>query len=1215
MANMYKKELTTEELGELRDSVNNFVTEFTKLNMSETVKGLISRAYHEANPDSATDVDDINGDLFSLVNDFSTSVVDDAIMSKTLTFGAKLNPTNFTESLSSLLYTFGKREAQERAEIFKMKFSRGDIPSMKEDPKKFSSEVKKMFTNLALITNGLSREFAEEYSLLSTEEDDIVNAIKEQIVDDVERTEDKQKFISDLIEEVNEIKEEYAQAAEPKDALTEGDEAELDNDDMGAQNSDNSDVDDGANNDESQNAEDYKFNSLEDMENQKDNDNDDDESNESDNLDDDESEEADVLGTYQNEDVLGGYGAHPIDIGSNGFEALKFFPSDFNTNYNILSKELKSLEDAIKAICKSAMIETYGSEGWMNSVKKIWPGVAKINIENAASYVWSQEKFSKQSNLNDNIIRFKDYQEHQPVVNSVENFENSGRRFKFYYPNAEEALNLGIRASGKMGKTNLGEPLTSYEGVVRDKLDAFLKSSNIKNFVCSFESGCINIIQLWRMKKGNKMYEDKSYEELYQLLSNEDFMDDGAKAVLDEVASVAPAGSINPVSASDDGIDDAKTVIETQSDDDQADVKTINPNRGSETDNEDGSEDSEAWKIPLSDFEQKHLANLKADFKRLMQTIDKNIKIALEKTLTIDIVNEFNEYISDAAIKQGKKIPSKVTKDALIKEYINSCIKISESDFVSYIRQYKDVMSKTIWKIGKGVQKAKKFPVFIIPTQKALAKKFEQKLYGKISNKSKESVTGEYLALIGLYSGFNILLALTAGGMVGISLLLLMKYTNKIDLEFNRLMKDHFSSQYFKFRRDMWKSTSFDLSATNSLSKISFLKFNSNTHIYNINLNFYINSTESFEFFYSNESIVKSVLPNSLLKFEHSPMLSPEDISHLYMRKGDEGMHVLKKALEDGIERVFIIANRNHDKKAMEKLDVLRKNMDDGMKLWRNVSMTINNLGIRFDHIIPSKKNNLATQAVVKNLVNRGYLMPDKGKKLPNILKTGEYEGSMEQLVDKTFQLELLKKHWAKLYPTATAAREALEVKDEELESSLIEATPEDKAFIKSLKDSLAYKQMDKFFTFDSLLNDFQSIFYKFKDDVNIVELVTGDGLKTKVIQGLESRRGTLSESEKLMVDRYLNNISIEGMNPTRYEQFAERILVDERNKILAKKESSENCVITDGGVFNPDIAKTIRDKAKMSVACELTRRALGLETVQELNKTNLYLAEARLNK
>ena len=97
-----------------------------------------------------------------------------------------------------------------------------------------------------MITNGLSREFAEEYSLLSTEEDDIVNAIKEQIVDDVERTEDKQKFISDLIEEVNEIKEEYAQAAEPKDALTEGDEAELDNDDMGAQDSDNSDVDDGS---------------------------------------------------------------------------------------------------------------------------------------------------------------------------------------------------------------------------------------------------------------------------------------------------------------------------------------------------------------------------------------------------------------------------------------------------------------------------------------------------------------------------------------------------------------------------------------------------------------------------------------------------------------------------------------------------------------------------------------------------------------------------------------------------------------------------------------------------------------------------------------------------------------------------------------------------------------------------------------------------------
>lgn len=1201
MPNYNHRELSTEELGELRDSVNNFVTEFAKLNMSETVKGLINRAYHEANPEASTDVDDINGDLFSLVNDFSTSVVDDAIMAKTLTFGAKLNPTNFTESLSNLLYTFGKREAQERAEIFKMKFSRGDIPSKKEDPKKFSSEVKRMFTNLALITNGLSREFAEEYSLLSSEEDDIVMAIKEQIVEDVEKTEDKQKFISDLIEEVNEVKQEYAEAAEPKSAIEEGNEAELSNNDAGAQNTDNGDVD-SANVGEEQSttdsSEDWinKYN-LEGSNNEDDDDEDSDE----------ESSEADVLGTYQNEDVLGGYGAHPVDIGSNGLEALRFYPVDFNSNYNTLTKELKSLEDAIKAICKSAMMETYGTEGWINSVKNNWKGASKKFIEEAASYIWGNGKFAKQTNLSDNIIRFKDYLEHKPVVNSIENFEESGRRFKFYFPTSQEALDMGIKSHGKISKTDLGQPLKSYEGLVKEKLDAFLKSSKIRNFACTFESGCINIIQLWKMKQGNKMYEDKSYEDLYQLLTTEDFMDDGAKAELDEVASVAPDGSINPVSATDDGIEDAKTVLETQPDDDAADVKVINPNRGSEMDEgvEEDSEDTESWRIPISEFEKKHLAEMKADFRRLNQTIDKNIKIALEQTFTPQMIEDWNEAVADGAVRKGKKIPPKITREGLMKEFIKYCGRTDEAAFLQYVNRFKEASARTVWKNDKKVQKAKRFPVFSMPSLQALQE--------RLSNDGVKDVGGIANQNIFKVFGFILFSMIPIVGPGVILTYAILRNLGSFKKKFNDYMKRDFHSKYFKFRKDFWNSALFEMPTKSIMKSVNY--YQDNEYLYDIVLDFYLNSRESFETFFSNESIVQTMLPNSLLKFERTPILSSEQFAQIYARKGDEGMYVLKKAVEDGIERVFIIANANHDKKAMEKLETIKKNMEDGMSIWKQYSMTINKLGIRFDHIVENHKNKIATQAVVKNLVNRGYLMPDKHMKLPNILKQGAYEGSMEELVDKTFHLELLKKNWNKIYPTAVAAREALEMKDEELEFSLIEATPEDREFIKSLKDTIAYKNMDKFFTFDSLLNDFQSIFYKFKDDVDIHELVEGKGLQSKVLQGLESRRGALTETEKMMVEKYISGVSIESINPTRYEQFAARILLDERHKILDKKESLENCVITDGGVFNPDIAKTIREKAKMSAVCELTRRALGLETPQELTKTNIYLSETLMNR
>lgn len=1168
----YKKSMSYEEINDLRAATNNFLTEFEKTNISSTVRGLISRAYNEVNKDnSLTDVDDINGDLFSLVNDFSTNCVDDAITSGALTFGAKFHPTNFTESLVNLLHKYGNKEAIERSEIFKMKFSTGEIPSKKENPERFSSEMKRIFNNLSLSPN-LARDFQAEYELLSLEEEDIIQNIKDQIIEDVEKTEDKQKFIADVMEEVNNVKQEYAKAAEPEEIDSDNAFSE----DAGSQSSDSDDLDD-AGPKGSSDSESYDFG----REGKDDPEESPEESEENDsNVDEDENAEEGmgVAGTYQNED----------HFGSENFRAMKIFPEDFDKHaYPELVKELKSIEDAIFAISKEAAILTYGSESWVNKQKAKHSSINLKFVQESIDYLFSQDKFFKQPKASDNIVKFKEYLETKPLIGE-ENYEESHRRFKILIPTSKEVIDMGIKSHGRMSsETDFGPALESYNSVLKQKFVAFMKNSGIKNYLCSLEDGCLNVIQAWKFKEGNKLYSNESYEDIYNLLSLEDFTDNAALAEIPEVGSVAPNGSVEPNTLLEDGMDEAKTVIASNPGDQNGDVKVINPVRGAEEDDKDDLQkvSEEAMSIRLSEFDKVHLPKIKAEIKRLRETCERNLKKAFDVVFTEEMIAKYNSLITKESMKKGKT-PKLLKKEELYREIRKHITVVDDSKFIEYINYYKKESVSGGFFNKKG--KYKKFVYMTFPSQASLE--------DLVSRGSRKIDWGKRFGLVAIIVFF-------LSGLLTLPLFimyLLSKNSETMREHFNRYMKEEWDSDYLKFYKPILFGNEFE-EGGGFWADLEKRSDNKNEFWYFTELDFKIKSKEGFEMFYSDESLINGHFPKSMLKFERSPMISAEDLSIIYLRKGDDGKIEFQEKLNKAVEELEVIAYRNSNKKALEKLDNWKKVLQDAQNLWKEKSMAITKIGLRPDRILDNYKDSLGTRAVVKNIINRGFYIPEGSNlRIKNLLPPGQYEGSMEDLVDKTFVLEITRKKWNKLYGSAAEAREALELREEELEKSLIEATPEEKDFVKSLRDSLVFKNLDRFFTFDSLINDFQSIFYKFQDNININGLVGGDGIQSQVLKGLESKRGFVTESQRDMVIKYLGGAKLEKLNPTRYEQFTARLIHDEKMK--AAESSSEV------SIFNPQIAKGIREKAKVSMVCEMTRRALGLETPAEKFKLETYL-------
>ena len=1222
--NNYKKQLGKEELSIIQNSANNFVDNFSKVNMSEMVKGLINRSYNRINP-----VND-NDEMDSIVTSFSNDMVDDAVASRMLTFGAKIAPANYMESLSDLLYRYAKRESQERVDLIRMKIESGDVPTIGEDKKAFTSYVNKVFNTLSL-SKRLDENFRADFSNISMEEEDILNTIKKEVIKEVEKTEDKQKLIHDIMEEVQDIKQEYADKldnndsdSDTKEELNGSESSKDDVDNSGSdspdlQNSESLDMEglfnkkkDNKNKKEEKvdakkkkeienknKAEDKK--AKEDAKNKK-------SKEDEDNIDDGEDKEGvGVTATYQNEDVFGGYSYHNM-FESNNFESVGF---------PILTKELQSFEDAYYSILKNTISETFGSKEFLENAKtKMKMVISEENINKAIESLLSKEQ-SKFKGIADNIIKYKDSQLNQSLVKSNEDLKNESfedKKFTINLANSNSVFNEILKTNDKFDK-RYGDKfnMEGFDNKLKEKISNFF-IKGIKNFSSNInKDNSIDIYQNWKLIE-RPFNINRSFEEFYNLCSYEDFT--GTDAI-NEVQDMVPNNTIidnKPII--NDAMDDAKVVIKENNDNSEAETKTIDPQRGLEKNKENEMSD-EALKIPLSSYDKVISKEVKKEAESVAKILPKLVEEAVLDVLVRQ--GEYNKWVDKMDQSYIRKAGLKlISPQELAKEYVKHCTFLSSSDINSAIDTSRSLL----------FAKKKIIPIAALPSpnyfRKYLATKFPKvpdstllkvgkfglewvvtnlvtnlvaaiPIYGAsavgaaVGGASSGSILGAQLGMGTAAIATSVVVQglLTAGFIVHI----IKGVKNSIAGYVNSKLKA-MNLKYFKSNINL---TGFLHSDKLLLQRFASM-FGDKINV-GLKIDFKLNSKEGFERIYGDDILIPNTIPNSLLKFETTPVFTAEHLSNIFMRKGSDKIMSLENKFNDAIGKLERMARRDNDNKAVEKLDIWKKNLRDARRIYNQKISAISSIGLSSEHIKDRFKYNPGTQAVVKNLLNRGYLNMEGLPLIGKLTDKKDYEHSIERLVDLTFDFHIRKNRWEKLYENASMAREDLEVREDNLEKALIEATPKDREFAEKLKSSLQFKDLDRFFTFDSIMMDFKTLFYKVNDTVDLKSLIDGDGLKTKVLQGLESKRGYIDDITKLYTDRYLAGSSIESIHPTRLEQFASKILRD------TKASSTEEF-----NVLDDSVSENIRNKSILYLTMEVTRKALGCENARIKSETDQFL-------
>ena len=1180
----YNRTLSKEEIDILREETNNFATNFSKINLTETVKNIITRSYNEANNQDVAD----DTDLYSIVSNFASDTIDDSIASHALVFGQKLNPENYMESLVSICYTASKKEAEERYERFRLRFEAGDIPDSTEDYNTFMKEVKRTFTGYNL-SKKFYKDFKENLNALALEENDIIETVKEALIENVEETEKKQKLIHDIIEEVNDVKSKYAEKAEPEDSSTTNDEIEAES------NSGDNDVNFGEDVDtppSDLNSENYKkMFGKENAENDVDDSDDDETSAESDEPDENDTTDTDneglgVAATYQNEDPFGTCSAK---------FALNIYEEDFNTQgYPTLSKEINSIESALKSIFEDVFKNTYGSKESIKNLNKIKSVEYNKIFDQIKEQIFN--KMTTPMKAMENVVIFKEFLENKSYVQSKENFDLSGRRIPLYFPKSEDIMKA-ISQLAKIERNKLPEAYESFDTLMLTRMDHFFKKG-VKNFIFAHDSreSQINLIQLWKFKNGSRVRSEENYRDFYDMmdLSYEDLPSITSVDEIDDINASKPDNvtDVDTKPLDESAMNEVDTLFQTKPDDKYGDVKIVNPNRGSE--NDEGNEDDtseEAISLRLDEYEKEHLAKIKTEIDRCCNEAPKILRETFDQVFTPKVIGNFNKEIMKRNKKKNDDVKL-VEKEDVWNYLKKNTIFVDKSTLYGKLEKYKKFYTTSGMLKRMTTRKSDKnqaFEFMIVPSMNKLRSELAKGGKKLNENELLEDNTPSFL--------FHLFL----GGAIPVLILFFFTYLKGFKNTLRKNLKKKLDGTYINVDDapdGIWNRTT---AGDTKLDNFKSQMWGGGNASYYIILDYKFKGKESFELFFNNKALESAFIPKSLLKFERTPLITPESLSLIFMRKSVEEYNDLKQMFNEGLEHLETIAKRDNNEMALKKVGAWRENLEKGIELFKMKNSAIARLGLCSYNIIDNKRDDVKTQYVAKNIINRGYLLPYYQQKLPNIT-TENYENSFENIVDRIFDLSIRKRKWESIYPDAVTAREDMEMREEKLEENLMEYSPDEKNFAKALKDTLVFRDLDKFFTFDSMLLDYKSIFYKYVEQEQIKDIIDGAGFRNQVIKGLESRRGYLDENDIYFVDKYLDGMHIENINMTRYEQFAAKLIRDRRN------ENLDNNVYT--AVFTPRSSESIRNEAKLYLSCELTRRALGLETEKNLRETNLFLNE-----
>lgn len=202
-----------------------FVKDFKATVISDTVKRIIAASVPiKVENDKSELVDDAHvEELNNLITKSAKDLTDEAIKGKMVktNFGDNEVPSNFLDAVSHSAEGYIERESIQRANWLKLQIQNDRIPDAMKDYNGFETKLKLTFQKLNFSVEDFDRMTKEQMDIAkSFEEENIIEEIKDTVIEEINDSETRQNKIVEIMQEVQDTKKEYESDLEEQTAGT-----------------------------------------------------------------------------------------------------------------------------------------------------------------------------------------------------------------------------------------------------------------------------------------------------------------------------------------------------------------------------------------------------------------------------------------------------------------------------------------------------------------------------------------------------------------------------------------------------------------------------------------------------------------------------------------------------------------------------------------------------------------------------------------------------------------------------------------------------------------------------------------------------------------------------------------------------------------------------------------------------------------------------------
>lgn len=191
-----------------------FVKDFKATVISDTVKRIIAASVPiKVENDKSELVDDAHvEELNNLITKSAKDLTDEAIKGKMVktNFGDNEVPSNFLDAVSHSAEGYIERESIQRANWLKLQIQNDRVPDATKDYNTFETKLKLTFQKLNFSVEDFDRMAKEQMDIAkSFEEENIIEEIKDTVIEEINDSETRQNKIVEIMQEVQDTKKEY----------------------------------------------------------------------------------------------------------------------------------------------------------------------------------------------------------------------------------------------------------------------------------------------------------------------------------------------------------------------------------------------------------------------------------------------------------------------------------------------------------------------------------------------------------------------------------------------------------------------------------------------------------------------------------------------------------------------------------------------------------------------------------------------------------------------------------------------------------------------------------------------------------------------------------------------------------------------------------------------------------------------------------------------